>query len=64
VDISQCLVLEDSHAGIVAASKAGTVSVFIPSITRIDPLTLTLCELMVDDLKQLADILTANVKTE
>jgi beta-phosphoglucomutase-like phosphatase (HAD superfamily) len=64
VNIGQCLVLEDSHAGIVAASKAGTVSVFIPSITRIDPLTLKLCDLMVDELMQLADILTTNVKTE
>jgi len=53
VDISRCLVLEDSHAGIVAASRAGAVSVFIPSVARVDPLTVELCDLMVSDLAQL-----------
>lgn len=52
-DISRCLVLEDSHAGIVAASRAGAVSVFIPSIAQVDPLTVELCDLMVSDLAQL-----------
>jgi beta-phosphoglucomutase-like phosphatase (HAD superfamily) len=61
VDIGQCMVIEDSHAGIVAASKAGAVSVFIPSISRIDPLTLKLCDLMVDDLMQLADSLSGEL---
>ena len=59
VDISRCLVLEDSHAGILAASRAGAVSVFIPSIAQIDPLTVDLCDLMVSDLAQLADIIRA-----
>jgi beta-phosphoglucomutase len=31
VPISQCLVLEDSYAGIEAASRAGAFSVFVPS---------------------------------
>jgi len=53
VDISRCLVLEDSHAGIAAASRAGAVSVFIPSIAQADPLTVELCDLMVSDLAQL-----------
>lgn len=57
VDVSRCLVIEDSHAGIVAASRAGAVSVFIPSITQVDPLTVELCDLMVNDLAQLADAL-------
>jgi beta-phosphoglucomutase-like phosphatase (HAD superfamily) len=61
VDIGQCLVLEDSHAGIMAASSAGAVSVFIPSIAPIDPLTLKLCDLMVDDLAQLTDILRGDI---
>lgn len=59
VDIKRCLVLEDSHAGIVAASRAGAVSVFIPSIAQIDPRTLELCDWMVDDLAQLTDAIRA-----
>ncbi len=59
VDISRCLVLEDSHAGIVAASRAGAVSVFIPSIAQVDPLTVELCDLMLDDLVQLTDTIRA-----
>ncbi len=59
VDINRCLVLEDSHAGIVAASKAGAVSVFIPSIAQIDPLTVELCDLMVGDLAQVTDVICA-----
>ncbi len=58
VDISRCLVLEDSHAGIVAASRAGAASVFIPSTVQVDPLTIELCDLMVSDLAQLANKLT------
>lgn len=57
VDISQCLVLEDSHAGIVAASRAGATSVFIPSTAQINPLTVELCDLMVSDLAQLTNTL-------
>lgn len=59
VDISRCLVLEDSHAGIVAASRAGAVSVFIPSTVQVDPLTIELCDLMVSDLAQLTDVIRA-----
>jgi haloacid dehalogenase superfamily, subfamily IA, variant 3 with third motif having DD or ED len=58
VDISRCLVLEDSHAGIMAASRAGAVSVFIPSIAQADPLTVELCDLMVSDLVQLTNALS------
>ena len=53
VPISRCLVLEDSHAGIVAASRAGAYSVFVPSTTPVDPLTVALCNLMAADLAQL-----------
>ncbi|MGZ4976758.1 MAG: HAD family hydrolase [Methylobacter sp.] len=59
VDISRCLVLEDSHAGIVAASRAGAVSVLIPSTANVDPLAVKLCDLMLSDLAQLADIIGA-----
>jgi beta-phosphoglucomutase len=48
--ISRCLVLEDSHAGIVAASRAGAFSVFVPSTEPVDPLTVELCDMMVIDL--------------
>ena len=50
VPINQCLVLEDSHAGIVAASRAGAFSVFVPSTEPIDPLTVDLCDVMMVDL--------------
>jgi len=50
VPITQCLVLEDSHAGIVAAYRAGAFSVFVPSTEPIDPLTVDLCNVMMVDL--------------
>lgn len=53
VPIGRCLVLEDSHAGIEAASRAGAVPVWIPSSPPVDGLTAGLCELMVNDLEQL-----------
>ena len=59
VDIKRCLVIEDSSAGIVAASRAGAVSVFIPSTAQVDPLAVELCDLMVSDLAQLADVIRA-----
>jgi len=58
VDIGRCLVLEDSHAGIVAASRAGAVSVFIPSTEQVDPLTVERCDLTVSDLAQLTIMLS------
>lgn len=50
VPISQCLVLEDSHAGIVAASRAGAFSVFVPSTEPVDRLAVELCNLKIDNL--------------
>jgi beta-phosphoglucomutase len=50
VPIHQCLVLEDSHAGIEAASRAGAFSIFVPSTEPVDPLTVELCDLMRIDL--------------
>lgn len=52
-DIKRCLVIEDSHAGIVAASRAGALSVFVPSLVQVDPATLALCDFRFDDLIQL-----------
>jgi HAD superfamily hydrolase (TIGR01509 family) len=50
VSINECLVLEDSHAGILAASRAGAFSVFVPSAEPVDPLTVELCDMMMPDL--------------
>jgi beta-phosphoglucomutase len=50
VPISRCLVLEDSHSGIMAASRAGAFSVFVPSSEPVDPLTVELCDVMMIDL--------------
>lgn len=50
VPINQCLVLEDSHTGIEAASRAGAFSVFVPSSEPVDPLTVELCNVMMTDL--------------
>jgi len=60
VNISRCLVIEDSHAGIEAASRAGAFfQCFIPSILPVDPLTVELCDLMMNDLAQLTNAIRA-----
>ncbi|MDD5580619.1 MAG: HAD family phosphatase [Methylobacter sp.] len=59
VEINRCMVIEDSHAGIVAASRAGAFSVFIPSMHPVNPLAIDLCNLMMADLAQLADAMCA-----
>ncbi|CAA9891391.1 HAD-superfamily hydrolase, subfamily IA, variant 3 [Candidatus Methylobacter favarea] len=59
VEINRCLVIEDSHAGIEAASRAGAFSVFIPSVFPVNPLTADLCDLLMNDLAQLADAMRA-----
>lgn len=55
IPIEQCLVLEDSHAGIIAATRAGAFSIFIPSTQPIDPLTLEYCDVMMPDLSYLLE---------
>lgn len=59
VPIQQCLVLEDSHAGIIAARQAGAFSIFIPSTLPIDPLTLEYCTVMMPDLTKVLESLRA-----
>jgi beta-phosphoglucomutase len=56
VDIRRCMVIEDSHAGIVAASRAGAFSVLVPSIFPVDPLTVELCDLKINDLTCLLEL--------
>ena len=58
VPIHKCLVLEDSHAGIVSAKSAGAYTVWIPSTNTIDPVTMSLCNTRVNNL---ADIITGLV---
>lgn len=58
-DISRCLVVEDSHAGIIAANKAGAFSVLVPSITPVDPQLIALCDTMMNDLAQLLETFQA-----
>ena len=52
VNIKQCLVIEDSHAGILAAHKAGALSILVPSMIPIAPETLKLCSAIANDLAQ------------
>ncbi|MGZ8165740.1 MAG: HAD family hydrolase [Methylobacter sp.] len=59
VEINRCMVIEDSHAGIEGASRAGAFSVFIPSVVPVNPLTADLCDLVMNDLAQLADAMRA-----
>jgi beta-phosphoglucomutase-like phosphatase (HAD superfamily) len=59
VDINRCLVLEDSHIGILAASRAGAYSVLVPSVLPVDPITLSLCNVMMRDLACLLETLRA-----
>jgi beta-phosphoglucomutase len=58
-DIRRCVVFEDSHTGIVAASAAGAYSVYIPSTLPVDPLTVELCDCMMDNLSQVLQTLPA-----
>ncbi len=57
-DICRCVVFEDSHTGIIAASSAGAYSVYIPSTLPVDPLTVELCDCMMDNLSQVFQSLT------
>ena len=49
--------LEDSYAGIEAASRAGAFSVLVPSSGLIDPLAIELCDVMMTDLYHTLDYL-------
>ena len=57
VDIRRCVVFEDSHTGIVAASSAGAYVVYVPSTFPVDPLTLALSHCVVDNLSQVFESL-------
>jgi beta-phosphoglucomutase len=55
VDIKRCLVLEDSLAGILAATRAGAFAAFIPSRQPPDPEALALSHALFDNLAQVRD---------
>jgi beta-phosphoglucomutase len=57
VDISQCVIFEDSHTGIVAASASGAYSVYVPSTFPINSQTVELCDCMIDNLTQVFETL-------
>ncbi len=57
LDIHQCVIFEDSHTGIVAASKSGAYSTYVPSTFPINPLTVELCDCLLDDLTQVFETL-------
>jgi HAD superfamily hydrolase (TIGR01509 family) len=59
VPIQQCLVLEDSHTGIVAAKLAGAFTVCVPSSTPINPRILEHCPIIMPDLRQVLESLRA-----
>ena len=61
VEIHQCVIFEDSHTGIVAASASGAYSVYVPSTFPVNPLTVELCDCMLDDLSQVFETLPAHV---
>jgi beta-phosphoglucomutase len=52
VDISHCVIFEDSHTGVVAASKSGAYTVYVPSTFPVNPLTVELSDCMLDNLTQ------------
>jgi HAD superfamily hydrolase (TIGR01509 family) len=58
VDISHCVIFEDSHTGVVAASKSGAYTVYVPSTYPVKPLTVELCDCMLDDLTQVFETFT------
>jgi beta-phosphoglucomutase-like phosphatase (HAD superfamily) len=53
IPINKCLVLEDSYSGIEAASRAGALSIYVPSTEPVDHLALELCDVTMPDLVQI-----------
>jgi HAD superfamily hydrolase (TIGR01509 family) len=61
IPIQHCLVLEDSHAGVVAATTAGAPTIYVPSTSPINPITSELCTMMLTDLEQVQELLRTHV---
>ena len=58
--LGNCLILEDSYTGILAASQAGAMSVYVPSIFPAEPAAITLADVVAHDLHHVL----AMLKTE
>ena len=54
IPISRCLALEDSTAGVMAASASGAFTVYVPSVLPADPYAGELCHLQCRDLGEVA----------
>ena len=52
LDIRQCVIFEDSHTGIVAASASGAYTVYVPSTLPVNPQTAALSDCVLDNLTQ------------
>ncbi|KJV06206.1 HAD family hydrolase [Methylocucumis oryzae] len=57
VDIAQCLVLEDSYPGVLAAVTAGAYCVYVPSTPKVDVNALQQCHLLLMNLEQALDLI-------
>lgn len=57
VPIAQCLVLEDSHVGIEAASRAGAIPVLINSERPVGAMEAGFCDIQLNDLGQLLGLI-------
>ena len=55
--IHECVVFEDSHTGITAASASGAFSVFVPSTFPVNPQAVELANCVLDDLSQVFETL-------
>ncbi len=55
VKITECLALEDSYTGVMAASRAGAYVVGVPSLWPVDVRMSDHCHLMVKDLNKLLE---------
>lgn len=60
VAISRCLVLEDSTTGIIAASRAGAYSAYIPSISPSDLVAMRLSDYQFESLAGVAELIRVN----
>ncbi|MEQ1543689.1 HAD family phosphatase [Methyloglobulus sp.] len=59
VDIQQCVIFEDSHTGIVAASASGAYTVYVPSTFPVNLQASALCNCQLENLMQALKILEA-----
>ena len=61
IDISRCLALEDSAAGVIGATEAGAFSIFIPSSLPADDEATFRCDRQCPDLNEVARWLQGNL---